>query len=53
MGVSGTGGTKESFRAIVEPIAVRKRINQVIENYMQASAQLQQQKASNLGAGSG
>ena len=34
--VVGTGGTKESFRAIVEPIAVRKKINQIIENYMQA-----------------
>jgi len=37
--VTGTGGTKESFRAIVEPIAVRRKINQIIEGYMQANAQ--------------
>lgn len=29
--VIGTGGTKESFRAIIEPILVRKKINQIIE----------------------
>jgi uncharacterized membrane protein YdbT with pleckstrin-like domain len=40
--VTGTGGTKESFRAIVEPIDVRKKINQIIEGYMQ-----HQQKISN------
>jgi uncharacterized membrane protein YdbT with pleckstrin-like domain len=40
--VTGTGGTKESFRAIVEPIGVRKKINHIIEGYMQA-----QQKVSN------
>lgn len=44
--VTGTGGTKESFRAIVEPIAVRKKINNIIEGYMQ-----HQQKLSNLQAG--
>lgn len=44
--VTGTGGTKESFRAIVEPIGVRKKINQIIEGYMQY-----QQKLSNSQAG--
>lgn len=45
--VTGTGGTKESFRAIIEPIAVRKKINQIIEGYMQAYNQYQQQKTIN------
>lgn len=45
--VTGTGGTKESFRAIVEPIGVRKKINQIIEGYMQ-----HQQKLSNQQVGS-
>jgi uncharacterized membrane protein YdbT with pleckstrin-like domain len=34
--VTGTGGTKESFSAIGEPFAVRKKINQIIEQYAQA-----------------
>jgi uncharacterized membrane protein YdbT with pleckstrin-like domain len=33
--VTGTGGTKESFIAISDPINVRKKINQIIESYMQ------------------
>jgi hypothetical protein len=44
--VTGTGGTRESFRAIMEPVVVRKKINQIIEGYMQAYAQFQQRKAS-------
>lgn len=32
--VTGTGGTKESFRAIVDPVGVRKKINQIIENHL-------------------
>ncbi|HNQ94120.1 MAG TPA: PH domain-containing protein [Anaerolineales bacterium] len=32
--VTGTGGTKESFRGIVDPLAIRKKINQVIETYI-------------------
>ncbi len=31
----GTGGTQESFRAIVDPVGVRRKINQVIEKYSQ------------------
>ena len=31
--VTGTGGTKESFKAIVEPFTVRKKISQIIEQY--------------------
>jgi uncharacterized membrane protein YdbT with pleckstrin-like domain len=49
--VTGTGGTKESFRAIVEPIAVRKKINQIIEGSTQAYNQYQQQRISNPQAG--
>ncbi len=43
--VTGTGGTKESFRAIFEPIAVRKKINQIIEGYMQHQQKLSNQQA--------
>ncbi len=43
--VTGTGGTKESFRAIFEPIAVRKKINQIIEGYMQHQRKLSNQQA--------
>jgi uncharacterized membrane protein YdbT with pleckstrin-like domain len=45
--VTGTGGTKESFRAIVEPIGVRKKINQIIESYMQYQQNLSDQHAGN------
>ncbi len=49
--VTGTGGTKESFRAIVEPIAVRKKINQIIEGSTQAYNQQNEQRVSNPQAG--
>lgn len=49
--VTGTGGTKESFRAIVGPIVVRKKINQIIEGSMQAYNQSQQQRVSSPQAG--
>jgi uncharacterized membrane protein YdbT with pleckstrin-like domain len=39
--VTGTGGTKESFRAIGQPFVVRKKINQTIEQYAQGYAQTQ------------
>ena len=45
--VIGTGGTKESFRGISDPIVIRKKINQIVEGYMQAIAQSQQQKPTN------
>ena len=45
--IIGTGGTKESFRAIVDPIGVRKKIHQIIEGYMRY-----QQKLSNQRVGS-
>jgi uncharacterized membrane protein YdbT with pleckstrin-like domain len=45
--VIGTGGTKESFRAIVEPVGVRKKINQIIEGYMQYQQKLSNQQAGN------
>ena len=32
--VTGTGGTKESFRGIVDPLAIRRKINQVVETYV-------------------
>ena len=43
--VTGTGGTKESFRAIDKPFAVRKVINQIIEEFTQ------QQMTANPGSG--
>ena len=39
--VTGTGGTRESFKAIAEPIVVRKKINQIIEHYTELYAQRQ------------
>ena len=32
--VIGTGGTRESFKAIADPINVRRKINKVLEAYM-------------------
>ncbi len=49
--VIGTGGTRERFRAIAEPIAVRRKLNQVIENYSQAYDEHQRQKASSPAVG--
>lgn len=43
--VTGTGGTRESFRAIVDPIDVRKKINQIIEGYMQYQQKLSAKQA--------
>ena len=31
--ITGTGGTKEIFRAIAEPLSIRHKTNQVIEHY--------------------
>jgi uncharacterized membrane protein YdbT with pleckstrin-like domain len=36
--VTGTGGTKESFRAIGQPFEVRKKISQIIEQFAQGNA---------------
>lgn len=33
--ITGTGGTRESFRAIIDPVSIRRKINQVIEKYAQ------------------
>jgi len=33
--ITGTGGTKENFKGIFDPIQVRKKIDQIIEGYMQ------------------
>jgi len=32
--ITGTGGTKESFKTIDKPITVRSKINQIIERYI-------------------
>ncbi len=40
--VTGTGGTRESFPAIVAPLTVRKKIHQIIERYTQVYGQLPQ-----------
>ena len=45
--VTGTGGTREGFKAIVEPLAVRSKINQIIEHYTKAYSL--QQTTSNPG----
>jgi uncharacterized membrane protein YdbT with pleckstrin-like domain len=45
--VVGTGGTKESLRGISDPIEIRKKVTQIVEGYMQAIAQSQQQKPTN------
>ena len=31
--ITGTGGTQESFKAIISPIAMRKKVNQIIEHF--------------------
>ncbi len=38
--VTGTGGIRESFRGIIEPVGVRKNINQIIEGFMQSQQKL-------------
>jgi len=37
--VTGTGGTKGSFKAIIAPMNVRKKVNQVIEHFAQVRNQ--------------
>ncbi len=34
--VTGTGGTRERFTAIAEPLKVRRQINQILERYTEA-----------------
>lgn len=43
--VTGTGGTKGSFRAIAGPVEVRKKITRIIEGYMQHQQKLSNQQA--------
>jgi uncharacterized membrane protein YdbT with pleckstrin-like domain len=31
--ITGTGGTKQSFKGIVDPIVTKRKINQIIEHY--------------------
>lgn len=50
--IVGTGGTRETFRAIVDPVGVRSQVNQIIERYMQAYTEFQQQRILNPKAGS-
>jgi uncharacterized membrane protein YdbT with pleckstrin-like domain len=45
--ITGTGGTKESFRAIIEPLTVRRKIHEIIEYYTRAYAQQQKTNAGN------
>jgi uncharacterized membrane protein YdbT with pleckstrin-like domain len=47
--VTGTGGTKEGFKAITAPLAVRQTINQIIEKNAQAF--MQQQGSANPAIG--
>ena len=43
--VIGTGGTQGSFKSIIEPIEVRKKINRIIERYMQYQQNLSDKRA--------
>jgi uncharacterized membrane protein YdbT with pleckstrin-like domain len=43
--VTGTGGTSEVFRAIANPMLVRKNINQIVEKYMLAYAEYQRKRS--------
>ena len=48
--VTGTGGTREGFSAIADPLTMRTKINQIIEYFSQARAD--QPKVARPGAGS-
>ncbi len=48
--ITGTGGTREPFRVIVDPLDVRKKVNTIIEKYMQAYAEYQQQRMTASGS---
>lgn len=43
--VTGTGGTREGFRAIADPFEVRKKVNEILEAYIRAYSTYQQSKA--------
>ena len=41
--VTGTGGTRDIYHPIAEPLVARKRINRIVERYMQAYADYQRE----------
>jgi uncharacterized membrane protein YdbT with pleckstrin-like domain len=41
--VTGTGGTRGTYNPIAEPLVARKRINRIVEQYMQAYAEYQRE----------
>jgi uncharacterized membrane protein YdbT with pleckstrin-like domain len=43
--ITGTGGTREGFRVIAEPLEVRRNVNHILESYMHAYTTYQQSKA--------
>ncbi|MHB8089171.1 MAG: PH domain-containing protein [Anaerolineaceae bacterium] len=43
--VTGTGGTREGFRLISDPMEVRKKVNEILEAYMRAYSSYQQSKS--------
>lgn len=43
--ITGTGGTREGFRVIAEPLEVRKKVNEILESYLRAYSTYQQSKA--------
>ena len=43
--VVGTGGTRETFKLIKDPVNVRSQINTILEQYMQAYTEHQRQKS--------
>jgi len=49
--ITGTGGTREVFRYISQPLEVRKKINEILEAYMRAYASYQERQKDKLNQG--
>lgn len=49
--ITGTGGTREGFRVIAEPLKVRKKVNEILETHLRANAAYQQSKAAEQNQG--
>ena len=42
--ITGTGGTNESFKAIIAPTELRNKVNQIIEHFAQVNNRLKRSK---------
>lgn len=49
--ITGTGGTREIFRYIAQPLEVRKKINEILEAYMRAYAAYQERQKGTFNQG--